>query len=208
VEFVPVAERSGLIKPMTDLVLRRAVAAASAWTAGGQAVEISVNISMRNLRDPQFVDAVARRIAEHGLAPERLCLEITEGAAMADPEQTLAVLRRLRQVGVRIAIDDFGTGYSSLGYLRRLPVDALKIDRSFVAGLTRDSASRSIVKATIELGHSLELSVIAEGVEDDAQLRALRELGCDRAQGYRISRPLPAEDVAGWLARESSKYSG
>ena len=206
-EFVPIAERSGLIKPMTEFVLRRSVASASAWTAAGRPVQISVNVSMRNLRDPQFVDMVARRIDEHRLAPERLCLEITEGVAMADPDHSLAVLMRLREAGVRVAIDDFGTGYSSLGYLRRLPVDALKIDRIFVAGLTRDSASESIVRATIELGHSLGLIVVAEGVEDDAQLACLRDLGCDRAQGYRIARPMPAEDVAGWLARESGRYA-
>jgi EAL domain-containing protein (putative c-di-GMP-specific phosphodiesterase class I) len=206
-EFIPIAERSGLIKPMTALILRRSVAAASSWRAAHHEVAISVNVSMRNLQDPQFVGTVARHIAEHGLSAERLCLEITEGVAMADPEHTLAVLRQLRDMGVRIAIDDFGTGYSSLGYLRRLPVDALKIDRSFVGGLPHDAASLSIVKATIELGHSLGLTVVAEGVEHDAQLAALRELGCDWAQGYRIARPMPSGDVQGWLAREAGKYT-
>jgi EAL domain-containing protein (putative c-di-GMP-specific phosphodiesterase class I) len=166
-----------------------------------------VNISMRNLRDPLFVEGVARQIAQHALAPERLCLEITESVAMADPDHTLVVLRRLREIGVRIAIDDFGTGYSSLTYLRRLPVDSLKIDRSFVAGLDRDATNESIVKATIELGHSLGLSVVAEGVEEPAHLERLRELGCDRAQGSLIAQPVVGNDIAEWLAVEAPRYT-
>jgi EAL domain-containing protein (putative c-di-GMP-specific phosphodiesterase class I) len=119
---------------------------------------------------------------------------------MADPERTVGVLTRLRDIGVRLAIDDFGTGQSSLAYLRRLPVQTLKIDRSFIAGLTKDDASRSIVRATIEVGHALGLVVTAEGVEDNAQLVALQELGCDNAQGYFIARPMSAPEVPAWLA--------
>ena len=199
-DFIPLAERSGLIKPMTDWVLDLAIRRSLAWYAGGEPLEIAVNISMRNLLDPQLADTVSRRIAEHGIAPSRLCLEITESVAMADPDHTLTVLRRLREIGVRIAIDDFGTGYSSLSHLGRLPVDALKIDRSFVAGLGRDVASSSIVKATIELGHVLGLVVIAEGVEEERQLLTLRALGCDRAQGYFIARPMAEAAVAPWFA--------
>jgi EAL domain-containing protein (putative c-di-GMP-specific phosphodiesterase class I) len=158
---------------------------------------------MRNLLDPRLADTVSRRIAEQGIEPSRLCLEITESVAMADPDHTLNVLRRLHEIGVRIAIDDFGTGYSSLAYLLRLPVDALKIDRTFVAGLTRDVASASIVKATIELGHLLGLVVIAEGVEEERQLLTLRALGCDRAQGYFIARPMSEDAVPAWFASHS-----
>ena len=198
-DFIPVAERSGLIKPLADWVLDRAIARSLAWSAGDEPLEIAVNISMRNLLDPRLTDSVARRIAEHGIDPSRLCLEITESVAMADPDHTMSVLLRLRDLGVRIAIDDFGTGYSSLAYLRRLPVDALKIDRTFVAGLGRDVASSSIVKATIELGHLLDLVVIAEGVEEERHLLALRALGCDRAQGYFIARPMAEDAVPAWF---------
>jgi diguanylate cyclase (GGDEF)-like protein/PAS domain S-box-containing protein len=199
-EFIPVAERSGLIKPLTEWVIARAIARGRYWCVGEEDLEIAVNISMRNLLDPTLPDSVAAQIAECGIDPSRICLEITESIAMADPERTLGVLTRLHDVGVRIAIDDFGTGHSSLAYLSRLPVQTLKIDRSFIAGVATDDASRSIVKATIELGHALGLEVTAEGVEEAGQLLALRGLGCDHAQGYFIARPMSESEIPAWLA--------
>jgi diguanylate cyclase (GGDEF)-like protein/PAS domain S-box-containing protein len=199
-EFIPVAERSGLIKPLTEWVVGRAIAGGRSWRIGADELDIAVNISMRNLLDPTLPDTVARHIAQSGVSPSRVSLEITESVAMADPERTLRVLTRLHDTGVQLAIDDFGTGHSSLSYLRRLPVQTLKIDRSFIAGLTKDDAGRSIVKATVELGHALGLEVTAEGVEDEGQLQAVRDLGCDHAQGFLIARPMTEADVPGWFA--------
>jgi diguanylate cyclase (GGDEF)-like protein/PAS domain S-box-containing protein len=199
-DFIPTAERSGLIKPLTDWVVGRALAQGRHWSSSGDPLEMSMNISMRNLLDPTLPDVVGRHILDNAIDPSRVCLEITESVAMADPERTVGVLTRLRDIGVRLAIDDFGTGQSSLAYLRRLPVQTLKIDRSFIAGLTKDDASRSIVRATIEVGHALGLVVTAEGVEDSAQLVALQELGCDNAQGYFIARPMSGPEVPAWLA--------
>jgi diguanylate cyclase (GGDEF)-like protein/PAS domain S-box-containing protein len=207
-EFIPAAERSGLIKPLAEWVVDRAIAEARDWRSGADEVDVSINISMRNLLDPSLPETVARRIAEHGVRPSRISLEITESVAMADPERTLRVLTRLHDLGVQLAIDDFGTGHSSLSYLQRLPVHTLKIDRSFVAGLARDDASRSIVKATVQLGHALGLEVTAEGVEDEAQLQAVRELGCDHAQGFLIARPMSGSDMSGWIACHSELMRG
>jgi diguanylate cyclase len=193
------AERSGLMKLLTDDVLAQATADATVLGLGEREVDIAINVSMRNLRDPTFVNSVRQRLARSNLDPARLYLEITESVVMAEPDQTLVILRHFRDLGVRIAIDDFGTGYSSLSYLGRLPVDALKIDRSFVAGLLDDSASQSIVRATIDLAHALGLTVVAEGVETQEQLVRLRDLGCDRAQGFGIGRPMRAPDFAAWM---------
>jgi diguanylate cyclase (GGDEF)-like protein/PAS domain S-box-containing protein len=208
-DFIPAAERSGLIKPLTDWVLARALAGASRWRSGNDPLEIAVNISMRNLLDPELPASLARHIAGQAIDPSRVCLEITESVAMTDPERTIGVLTQLRDIGVRLAIDDFGTGYSSLAYLRRLPVHALKIDRAFVAGLAEDDASEAIVKATIDVGHALGLVVIAEGVEEERQLQSLRQLGCDNAQGYFIARPLEESGVLGWLeSNPDGRYAG
>jgi EAL domain-containing protein (putative c-di-GMP-specific phosphodiesterase class I) len=160
---------------------------------------------MRNLRDPKFAERMAWHIGRQGLDPARVWLELTESVAMTDPDQTRTMLERLRAIGVKIAIDDFGTGHSSLEYLGRLPVDALKIDRTFVAGLNRDVGSSSIVKASVEVGHALGLVVVAEGVEEERQLLALRALGADRAQGFFIARPMSAADVPAWLAAHATK---
>ena len=205
-DFIPAAERSGLIKPLTEWVLGRAIAQGRDWRVGDDPVQIAVNISMRNLLDPTLPDRVARHIADNTIDPARVCLEITESVAMADPERTLGVLTRLHDIGVRLAIDDFGTGQSSLAYLRRLPVQILKIDRSFITGLVEDDTSASIVKATIDVGHALGLVVVAEGVEDERQLLAVRTLGCDHAQGYLIARPMSDVDVPGWLATHAVPY--
>jgi hypothetical protein len=165
---------------------------------------MSVNLSARQLSSPGLVPMVASTLEEFGLAPERLCFEITESVLMDDVDSAIAVLSELRGLGVRLAIDDFGTGYSSLGYLRRFPVDIVKLDRAFVAGLGNDSAADAIAAAVINLGHALGLSVIAEGVETEEQLTVLRALRCDRAQGYLWSAPQGLEALTQWMAAKPS----
>jgi EAL domain-containing protein (putative c-di-GMP-specific phosphodiesterase class I) len=194
--FIDLAERTGLIRPLTSWVLRAAVADQAAWAARGPRVPVAVNLSARALHRG-IVGEVAG-LLEH--AAGELELEITESAAMRDPARGLAVLDRLADLGVRLSVDDFGTGHASLAYLEQLPVRALKIDRTFVGGLEHASANRSIVATTIELGHRLGLDVVAEGVEDDATLATLRDMGCDHAQGFGIARPMPADAVPPWLA--------
>src|SRR4029077_19688382 len=162
-DFIPAAERSGLIKPLTEWVVGRALARARDWRVGPELVDIAVNISMRNLLDPNLPGNVARHIADLGIEPARVCLELTESIAMADPERTIGVLMQLHDIDVHIAIDDFAPGPSSLAYLRRLPVHALKIDRTFIAGLAHDSVRRSIVYNTVNLLPSLALSVRVHG---------------------------------------------
>lgn len=198
-EFVPLAERGGLIRALTEWVLRSAVAQAVRWRDDGLAVPIAVNLSMRDLLDPRFPDAVARLLGESGLSPTLLALEITESALMADERLAANNVARLRALGLRISIDDFGTGYSSLAYLDRLAADEVKIDRSFVQGLLTDESCGAIVRATIDLAHTLHCEVVAEGVEDAATWERLAELGCDRLQGYAIARPMPPAEAARWL---------
>ncbi len=159
---------------------------------------VSVNLSTRDLLDlelPQKLDAL---LARHGARAEGFCLEITESAIMDDPERAEATINRLAQRGFKLSIDDFGTGYSSLAYLKRLPVDELKIDKSFVMGMAENDGDAKIVRSTIDLAHNLGLSVVAEGVENGAILDTLHRLGCDEAQGYHLSRPLPADDFSAW----------
>ena len=181
-EFVPLAERGGLIRALTEWVLRSAVAQAVRWRDDGLAVPIAVNLSMRDLLDPRFPDAVARLLGESGLSPTLLALEITESALMADERLAANNVARLRALGLRISIDDFGTGYSSLAYLDRLAADEVKIDRSFVQGLLTDESCGAI-----------------EGVEDEETWERLAELGCDRLQGHAIARPMPPAEAARWL---------
>ncbi len=195
-DFVPAAERTGLIHPLTDFVLDTAVAQARAWCDAGRPVPVAVNVSTRTLLDPGFADRVLAVLSVHRTPPGLLGLEITETTIMEDPERALAVLTRLATAGVRLSIDDFGTGYSSLAYLKNLPVHELKIDRSFVAGMVRNERDRVIVDSTVALGHRLGLDVVAEGVEDEDTRTALEELGCQLAQGFLFSRPVPAEDLA------------
>lgn len=198
--FIPVAEDSGLILPLGEWVLREACRNVAAWPVppGGRPPVLSVNLSAQQLARPELVDSVVRILAETGLDPARLCLEITESVLMDDVESAIEALLGLKLLGVRLAIDDFGTGYSSLSYLRRFAVDVVKVDRSFVAGLGVDPAAEAIVAAVVNLCHALGLDVVAEGVESQEQLVALRALGCDRAQGYRWSPPLPASQFRQW----------
>jgi diguanylate cyclase len=198
-EFIPVAEHMGLIKPLTAHVVELAVGQSLRWQEDGIAVPVAVNVSMRNLLDPHFPDGLEDVITSTGIKPGRLKLEITESAVMAEPARVLETMNRLRASGLRFAIDDFGTGYSSLTYLQRLPVEEIKIDRGFVAQLTSDAGSAAIVRATIELGGSLGLDVVAEGVEDIAIWQMLNRLGCSTAQGYFLSRPMPAAELVGWM---------
>jgi diguanylate cyclase (GGDEF)-like protein len=196
--FIGLAERTGLIRPLTLWVLRAAVADQAAWARAGLLIPVAVNLSARALH-ASVVDEVAA-LQARAAATGGLELEVTESAAMDDPAHSLDVLERLAGLGIALSVDDFGTGHSSLAYLERLPVAALKIDRSFVIGLDGDGASHSIVSATVELGHRLGLQVVAEGVEDGPTLERLRGLGCDVAQGFGIAHPMPADALAGWMS--------
>ncbi len=194
--FVPLAEQTGLMDLLTPYVLERALRAAATWPGE---LAVSVNVSVRNLVDHRFPLTVSDLLRSTGFPASRLVLEITESSLMADPETALSVLRRLKRLGVGLSVDDYGSGYSSLAYLRQLPVDELKIDRSFVGEITDHPRSLAIVRSTVELGKNLGLVVVAEGVEDEAAWQALDGIGCDLLQGYHLSRPLPEAAVVPWL---------
>jgi EAL domain-containing protein (putative c-di-GMP-specific phosphodiesterase class I) len=198
-EFIPLAESTGLIHPLTAFVLDSGLRQAASWRRSGIDIGIAVNISARNLLDRDLPDKVSALLTEAGVPPAALTLEITEDSIMADPQRSLAVLGRLHANGVRLAIDDFGTGYSSLSYLKQLPVDEVKIDKSFVISMALDDSDATIVRSTIDLGHNLGLSVVAEGVETVEAFDRLRQGGCDVAQGYLFSRPVPAEAFERWV---------
>ncbi|GAB6043562.1 EAL domain-containing protein [Endothiovibrio diazotrophicus] len=199
--FIPLAEESGVILPLGAWVLDRACAELARWKAAGiGGVRMAVNLSARQLQSEGLVDQVSAAMLAHGLEGSELELEITETAAMSDAELAVAQLTALRRLGVRLAIDDFGTGYSSLAYLKRLPIQTLKLDRTFVRDLEQDNNDAEICAATVALAHNLGLEVVAEGVETEAQQAFLTELGCDCLQGYRFSRPLPAEEAERFIA--------
>ena len=195
VAFIPMIELTDAIQELTLQVLDMALRQQRSWRDQGLEYSVAVNLSARNLLNHQCVSKLEELLTQHHADPEMLELEITETALMHDPQSAAVLLNRIAALGVRLSIDDFGTGYSSLSYLRRLPISALKIDRSFVSDMVRDEQSAVIVRSTIGLAHNLNLQVIAEGVEDAATLVMLRDMGCDQAQGYFISRPLPAEQV-------------
>ncbi|MGH9110152.1 MAG: putative bifunctional diguanylate cyclase/phosphodiesterase [Acidimicrobiales bacterium] len=199
-EFVPLAETTDLIHPLTDRVLDLALAQARSWSDAGLTVPVAVNLSARCLHDTSLPARVTATLDRHGVPASRLFLEITESAIMRDPAGALAILCELAGSGIRLSLDDFGTGYSSMTYLRRLPVAELKVDRSFVLDLVGQRADTVLVRSTVDLGHNLGLSVVAEGVEDAATLDALGALGCDIAQGYYFARPMPADELDAWLA--------
>ena len=198
-DFVPVAERSGLIRQLTIAVLDASLGAAAGWSEAGLDVGVAVNLSPRNLLDPDLVADVARHLRRHAVPAGRLTLEITEGSVMADPARTIDVLLELRAMGVMLSVDDFGTGYSSLSYLKRLPVDEVKIDKSFVLNMDRDADNASIVRSIVDLGSNLSLDVVAEGIETPEVWERIRELGCTYGQGFLVSRPMPIGDVRQWL---------
>jgi diguanylate cyclase (GGDEF)-like protein len=206
--FVPFAEQTGYIKVLTRWVLDSAFRQCAEWRDRGLGIGVSVNISARDLHTADFLQSVTELLQRHAVDPARMCLELTESTVMEDPSHALEVLHRLHEIGFQLAIDDFGTGYSSLAYLKRLPVDELKIDKSFVRGLVGEGDDAAIVRATIDLAHVMGLSVTAEGVEDEAVLKALRRLGCDRAQGYFISPPLKSEELEEWFMNARSSRRG
>jgi diguanylate cyclase len=194
--FVGATEQSGLVRPFTNCVLDQAVAECASWQREGEApVTLAVNLSARSLLDRQLPDDVAAALRRHGLPADRLVLEITETTAASETEVVEEVLGRLRRLGVELSVDDFGTGYSSLAFLQRTAVNELKVDRSFVSGMLRSENDRALVRATVQLAASLGARSVAEGVEDPALASALRELGCDVAQGYWFSRPVPAAQL-------------
>jgi diguanylate cyclase (GGDEF)-like protein len=198
-EFLPVAEQAGLMRELTLYVLDRSLAQCATWLGEGIDLSVAVNLSVANLVDDELPRDVSRLLAVHGVAPSHLQLEITENLIMADPARATEVITELAGLGVSMSLDDFGTGYSSLAYLKRLAVDEIKIDRSFVMGLTPDSEDAVIVRSTVELGRSLGLRVVAEGVETPSAWEQLEEYGCDQAQGYYLSRPMPAPEITAWL---------
>jgi EAL domain-containing protein (putative c-di-GMP-specific phosphodiesterase class I) len=192
-EFVPLAEESGLIIALGEWVMRNACLQNKAWQDAGLApMRLSVNFSARQFQQPAFINAVAEILRETNLDPRWLELEITESSIMKEPDQAIEKLHELKLMGIRVAVDDFGTGYSSLNYLKRFPIDTLKIDKTFVADVCKDPHDTAIVRAIITLGHALDLTVIAEGVETQEQLKYLSSLGCDVVQGFLFSKSLPA----------------
>jgi diguanylate cyclase (GGDEF)-like protein/PAS domain S-box-containing protein len=198
-EFVEMAEDTGLIKPLTFWVLHTALLQCRAWHQTGASLNVAINLAADMLREPELVEIVTAHLESTDALPEWLTLEVTESAVMADPEQARETLARLRRIGVRISIDDFGTGYSSLAYLRDLPVNEVKIDRSFVTEMDSREQDACIVRSVIELGHNLGLQVVAEGVEAQTTVERLAGMGCDYVQGFHFSRPLPPVEFAAWL---------
>lgn len=199
--FVPVAEQLGMITPITDWVLSRALQESRAWQQDGKPLPVSINVSARSFQSQGLLESVESALKQAGAGGGQLEIEITEGTLMGDLDQGAQVLERLNQLGVSIAIDDFGTGYSSLAYLKRLPIDTLKIDQSFLEDMDTNPQDAAIVRSIIELGHNLGCKVVAEGVENQAVLERLQALGCDLVQGFHISRPLSVDLFDHWLAQ-------
>jgi diguanylate cyclase (GGDEF)-like protein len=196
--FLEIVEQSGSIGRLTQIVLELAVQQLSVWHSAGVPISVAVNLSASDLLDAELPERIMRLLSEHSVPVGALELEITESVLMTDPDRACELLGELRGLGLRIAVDDYGTGYCSLAYLRDLPIDELKIDRSFIAALSQDPRSGAIVSSTIELAHALNFSVVAEGVEDESTLAALEAFGCDSVQGFYFSRPLPAAEFAAW----------
>ena len=194
-EFIPVAEGTGIIVRLTERVLRLALGQLRTWSEMGCAVPVAVNISTRCLLDAGFARMVGSLLVEYEVPASLLRLEVTESAVMDDAARSIEALERLHELGVQLSIDDFGTGYTSMGHLRQLPIDELKIDRSFVMGMTVAAQDEVLVRTAIDLGHNLGLTIVAEGVETPEHVRALQALGCDVAQGFHYARPMPAADV-------------
>jgi EAL domain-containing protein (putative c-di-GMP-specific phosphodiesterase class I) len=207
-DFIGVAEQTGLIAPLTEWVLRTALTDCRTWLDLGLDLSFAVNISPRTLHDPAFTSLLRELLAATRVPASRLTLEITEGALMADPERAIDVLWELRRSGVRLSVDDLGVGHSSLAYLKRLPVHEIKIDRSFVTSMVDDADDEAIVTAIIAMVHRLRMTVVAEGVEDERTLVRLAELGADLAQGYWMSRPVPAADIAPWIESWTGATAG
>jgi EAL domain-containing protein (putative c-di-GMP-specific phosphodiesterase class I) len=203
-EFIPFAEQTGFVRQLTLWMFERSARLSRDLQAQGLHLRLAINLSTRDMLDidlPTRLDDILRK---HAVDASAFCLEITESAIMDDPQRAQATLEKLSQRGFRLSIDDFGTGYSSLAYLKRLPVDELKIDKSFVMNMQEDQDDAKIVRSTIDLAHNLGLAVVAEGVENAVILEQLRALACDEAQGYYVSKPMPADVLAAWCARWSA----
>jgi diguanylate cyclase (GGDEF)-like protein len=207
-EFISIVETTGLVDVLTSFVLDRSLRRVRQWLDDGLQLSVAVNLSVRNLDDGDFPDRVIEALRRHSVPAGLVSFEITESAVMREPERALPVLRRLHEIGVGLAVDDFGTGYSSLAYLRRLPVDEVKIDKSFVLGMGSDLSDLAVVRAIVDLGHSLSLTVVAEGVEEDAVRLQLTEMGCDVAQGFLFSRPLGERRFEAWLRARTVRMLG
>jgi EAL domain-containing protein (putative c-di-GMP-specific phosphodiesterase class I) len=205
--LVGIAENTGLIGPLTIWVLNAVLRQAQAFNREGVELRFSVNLSTRTLVDQELPDVIAQSLRTWDVPAAQLTLEITESSMIGDAEQSIDMLNKLKALGVDLSIDDFGTGYSSLAYLKRFPVDELKIDKMFVMGMMKDRGDRQITRSVIDLAHNFELRAVAEGVEDDATMQELKRLGCDIAQGFQISRAIPARDLGDWL-RESPYAAG
>ena len=199
VVFVPVAERFGLIGALGQWVTDEACRQLRIWQDAGLRMHVAINLSVHQLRQTDLVERVQGSLARHDIAGGRVTFEVTESAAMEDPQASLRVFERLAQLGVSLSIDDFGTGYSSLSYLRRLPARQLKIDRSFVQDVASQEDAQAIVRAVIKLAHALGLKVVAEGVETVAQQDVLKRMGCDQLQGFLFAKPMPARHLQLWV---------
>jgi EAL domain-containing protein (putative c-di-GMP-specific phosphodiesterase class I) len=199
--FIPVAEDTGMIVRLGDFALRSAIAQLRAGSAQGRAVPVSVNVSAWQFQRPEFIAEIEHALGDAGVAPGLLKLELTESTVMDDAQAAVQKMARLKQLGVRISLDDFGTGYSSLGYLRRLPIDEVKIDQSFVRDIVTDSYAATLCRAIIAMSQQLHFTVVAEGVETPAQAQLLRESGCQLLQGFLYSKAVAASDFGALLAR-------
>ena len=199
-EFIPFAEQTGAIRLITRWLVNKAMIQARGWADQGLKIKMSVNISARDLLDPDFPRYVERRLQENAVAPAMICMEITESALMEDPIRAKRTVEELHGLGVSISIDDYGTGYSSLAYVKNLPVNELKIDREFIKNMINNEQDIAIVRSTIELGHNLGMKVVAEGIEREEEMQMLKSFGCDQGQGYLFSRALTATDMETWMA--------
>jgi diguanylate cyclase (GGDEF)-like protein len=207
-EFIPIAEQSGLIRPLTSLVLEQTILQAAAWREAGESFRVAVNISARSLFAAGLEQEVPALLGRVGLPPSLLTLEVTESSVMTELARAVGVLSSLAASGIRLSIDDFGTGHSSLAQLRDLPVDEIKIDKSFVLNLARDNHDAAIVRSILELARNVGLEVVAEGIEDAEALQLLHDYGCGVGQGYFIAKPLPPARVGEWLAEWRAKSAG
>ena len=207
-EFISLAEQNGVIRPLTLWVIDHALAQTVRWKKAGLQLKLSINLSVRCLQDRALPFQVEKLVGKHKVSPDQIVLEITESAIMSDPITARRIMRRLSNMGFLLSIDDFGTGYSSLSYLKQLPVDEVKIDKSFVIDMNTNKNDAAIVQATIDLAHNLGMKVVAEGVENNQVMETIRILGCDTAQGYFISKPAAASDLVCWIrARDVQKES-
>ncbi len=202
-DFIPLVEQAGLSKTLTLWVLGEAMGQIKKWSRESVSLTVSVNLSIKNLHDLDFPAAVRKLLDKFELDPSQLCLELTESSMVMDQERVFKVVHMLRDLGIRLSMDDFGTGYSSIAYLRKFPVQEIKIDKSLIRDILDNEDSKAIVQSTIDLAHSIDCCVVAEGVENEQILRQLTQMGCDMIQGFYVCRPLPADELVTWLRQTS-----